>query len=87
MLGRGFEPLIALLFNQGIGRIPTDLMVVAVGPHEAIHLGALGPRTDHHSAFKGLDRSDTGPNGITGLGAAGVTDQLDASQSHGGSNG
>ena len=87
MLGRGFEPLIALVFNQAIGRIPTDLMVVAVGPHKAIHLGALGPRTDHHSAFKGLDRSGTGPNGITGLGAAGVTDQLDASQSHGGSNG
>ena len=87
MLGRGFEPLIALVFNQAIGRIPTDLMVVAVGPHEAIHLGALSPRADHHSAFKALDRSGTGPNGITGLGLAGVTDQLDASKSHGGSNG
>ena len=63
MFRRCFEDVVALPFDQGIGRIPAHLVAVAAGAHEAVHLGPLGPSRHHHGAFGGLHRTG-------GLGAA-----------------
>ena len=41
MLGGGAEQAGRLALDQGVGRRPADLMVIAVRSHEAIHLGPL----------------------------------------------